>query len=166
MLRHKAADGDAALAEMLVAEKVATLDAIQPLLQRLQTERTAALQKGQTLTLVQLLVDVQVAKLDDILVALVKRSGLPYLPLSAYDVDRDTACLLPREVCFQHCMIPFDVISRSVLIATANPFDTVVRKQVGTTVDYNPIWYISSPGDIAQALRHAHDMETRTKAEH
>jgi hypothetical protein len=164
--RHKAAaDGDTALVEMLVAEKVTTLDAIQPFLQRLLTERTAALQKGQTLTLVQLLVDEKAAKLDDILVALVNRSGLPYLPLSVYDVDHDTACLLSREVCFQHCIIPFDVISRSVLIATANPFDTAVREQVRTIVNYNPIWYVSSPGDITQALCHAHGMETQTKAE-
>ena len=163
--RHKPADGDAALAEMLVAEKVATPDMIQPLLQRLRTERTTALQKGQTLTLVQLLVDEQAAKLEDILVALVNRSGLPYLPLSVYDVDHDTACLLPREVCFQHCIIPFDVISRSVLIATANPFDTAVREQVRTMVNYNPIWYVSSPGDITHALRHAYGIETRTKAE-
>ena len=164
--RHKAADGDAALAEVLVAGRVATLDVIQPLLQRLQTERAAVLQNGQTLTLVQLLVDEGVAKLDDILVALVNRSGLPYLPLSVYDVDHETACLLSREVCFKHCIIPFDVISRSILIATTNPFDTAARKQVGAAVDYNQIWYVSSPGDITQALRHAHGMETQTKAEH
>jgi hypothetical protein len=151
---------------MLVAEKVATLDVIQPLLQRLQTERAAAPQNGQPMTLVQLLVDNEVAKLDDILGALVNRSGLPYLPLSGYDVDHETACLVPREICFQHCIIPFDVISRSILIATANPFDMAVRKQVGAAVKYNPIWYVSSPGDITQALRHAHGMETQTKAEH
>ena len=163
--RHKPADGDAALAEMLVAEKVATPDMIQPLLQRLRTERTTALQKGQTLTLVQLLVDEQAAKLEDILVALVNRSGLPYLPLSVYDVDRDVARSLPRMVCFQHCIIPFDVISRSVLIATASPFDTAAQEQVRATVDYNPIWYISSPGDITNALRQAHGMEKQPKTE-
>ena len=164
--RHKAADGDAALAEMLVAEKVATLDDIKPLLLRLPTEREVALQKGQTLTLVQLLVDAGVAKLDDILIAIVNRSGLPQLPLSVYDVDHDVACLLSREICFHHCIIPFDVISRSVLIATANPFDTAVREQVRTMVNYSPIWYVSSPGEITQALRHAHGMETQTKTEH
>ena len=38
-----------------------------------------------------------------------------------------------------------------ILIATANPFDMAVRKQVGTTVDYNPIWYVSSPTFVAIA---------------
>jgi len=162
---HKASDGDAALMEMLVADKVATLDVIQPLLQRLPIERAAALQKGHTLTLVQLLAEEQAVKLDDILVALVNRSGLPYLPLSVYDVDHDTACSLSREVCFQHCIIPFDVISRAILIATANPFDTVLREQVRSMVSCNPIWYISSPVDITHALRHAYGMETRTRTE-
>ncbi len=164
VLTHPAAfNADVALAEILVAEKVATFETIQSLLQRLPIERTAAVQQGQTLTLVQLMVDDKVAKPDDILVAIVNRSGLPYLPLSVYDVDRDVACLLPRDVCFQHCIVPFDLISRSVLIATANPFDTAVRERMRTMVDYNPIWYVSSPGDITQALRRAHGLEIRVK---
>jgi tetratricopeptide (TPR) repeat protein len=162
--RHKASADDE-LVEMLVAEKIASLEAIQPLLRRLQTERGAALQKGQTLTLVQLLVEGQIATLDNILIALVNRSGLPYLPLSAYDVDHDVACLLSLEICFQHCIIPFDVISRSVLIATANPFDTAAQERVRTMVDYDPIWYVSSPGEITQALRRAYGMDTQTNAE-
>src|SRR5947208_3076052 len=79
-------------------------------------------------SLVQLLVNEQIGKLDDLLSFLIDKAGLPYLPLSIYDVDRDVACLLPLDVCMQFCIVPFDLISRSALIATTNPFDQGARQ--------------------------------------
>jgi tetratricopeptide (TPR) repeat protein len=153
-------DGNRALADLLIAEKLVTPQAVEPLLKRLAANRTADDENGQPLTLVQLLADDQIAKLDDIVSVLVDRAGLPYLPLSFYDVDRDAACLLPREFCFANCIVPFDVISRSALIATANPFDAPTRNQVESMLPYNVFWYVASPQDICAALRRAHGLDT------
>jgi len=159
-----AADGDQALANVLIAEKLITPQAAEPLLQKLQAMRTNTTNKSQPLSLCQLLVNEQIAKMDDILVALCDKSGLPYLPLSIYDVDRDIACLLPQEVCWKLCLIPFDLISRSVLIATANPFDQEARQQVAAMLDYNTFWYVASPAEIANALHRAGGLgDTRTQ---
>ena len=87
--------------------------------------------------------------------------ALPYLPLSTYDVDRNAVCLLPRELCFEKCIVPFDLISRSVLIATANPFDMAARNQAEVMLAYNVFWYVTSPEEIHVALRRAHGLDTK-----
>lgn len=156
---HGTEDGNQQLANLLVAEKIVTTQAVQPLLKRLKAEGPASAERGQTLTLLQLLHDEQILKLEDVLAALVDKSGLPYIPLSIYDVDRDVACLLPREICFTHCIVPFDLISRSVLIATPNPFDHSTREQVQAMIDYNTFWYVAAPPDIVAALRKVHQLE-------
>ena len=156
-------DGDAALAEVLIAEKLLTRASVHPLLQQLRTQRAAALEKNQPLTLVQLLVDEQICKLDDILLVLVNRSGLPYLPLSAYDLDRDIAHLLPREIAFQLCVLPFDRISHSVLVATTNPFDDQARDQVRAMLNYSVLWYVTPPEDIVIALRRLHGIDNTAR---
>jgi hypothetical protein len=152
-------DGDRALADILVAEKLVTPQAVEPLLQRAQAERVASANSGQPVTLVQLLADEQILKLDDLLGALVEKSGLPYVPLSIYDIDRDICYLVPKELCFGHCIIPFDLLSRTLLIATANPFAKAVREQVESMLDYRTQWYVASPQEIVAALRKAHGLD-------
>jgi type IV pilus assembly protein PilB len=114
--------------------------------------------------LAQLLVEEQLVKLEDLLSVLVDRSGLPYLPLSTYDMDRDAVCLLPRDVCFEKCIVPFDLISRSVLIATANPLDTAARSQAELMLAYNVFWYVTSAEEIHAALRRAHGLDSKHPA--
>lgn len=154
--------GDMALAVELIEEGVLARELMNPLLDRLRAERPAAIQNGQTLTLLQLLVSERIAKLDDLLGIVVERSGLPYLPLAIYDIDRDVACLVPQEISFEFCLIPFDRISRSVLIAVVNPLDTAIREQIREQIGCEVFWYVSSPVDITNALRRAHGLDKQT----
>jgi type IV pilus assembly protein PilB len=154
-------NGNKALVDVLLAEKVITAQAVEPLLKRLASSPAGNGESAQSLTLPQLLIDEQLIKLEDFLSLLVDRSGLPYLPLSTYDVDRDAVCLLPREICFENCIVPFDLISRSVLIATANPFDLQLRSQAEVMLAYNVFWYVTSPEEIHTALRRAHGLDTK-----
>jgi hypothetical protein len=157
--RAKPEDGDRLLANVLIAEKVVTPQAVEPLLQQLNELRRNRADRNLPLSLAPLLVAEQIAKLDDILMVMVNRSRLPFIPLSIYDVDRDIACLLPQDICWQHCLVPFDLISRSVLLATANPFDQAARKQVEAMVDYHVFWFVATPADIVAALRRAHGLD-------
>lgn len=154
-------DGNKALVDVLLAEKLITAQAVEPLLKRLASSPAGSSENAQALTLPQLLIDEQLIKLEEFLSLLVDRSGLPYLPLSTYDVDRDAVCLLPRELCFENCIVPFDLISRSVLIATANPFDLTLRNQAQIMLAYNVFWYVTSPEEIQTALRRAHGLDTK-----
>jgi len=159
--KQKPEDGNKALADILIAEKLITPQAIEPLLKRITAGQDNASEGATPLTLVQLLVDEQLLKLEDLLTVLIDRSGLPYLPLSTYDVDRDAVCLLPRDLCFEKCIVPFDLISRSVLIATSNPFDTAGRSQAEVMLAYNVFWYVTTPEEIYVALRRAHGLDSK-----
>lgn len=156
----KPEDGDRLLANVLIAEKVVTPQAVEPLLQKLNELRHNHADRTQALSLAPLLAAEQIAKLDYILMVLVNKSRLPFMPLSIYDVDRDISCLLPEDICWQHCLVPFDLISRSVLIATTNPFDQAARKQVEAMVDYHVFWFVAPPADIVTALQRSHSLDS------
>jgi len=157
-------DGTKALIDALIAEKLLTPQAVEPLIKRLSSASANSGENPTPVVLAQLLIDEQLIKPEDLLSFMVDRSGLPYLPLSTYDVDRDAVCLLPRDICFEHCIVPFDLISRSVLIATANPFDTTARNQAEVMLAYNVFWYVTSPEEIHVALRRAHGLDSKTPA--
>ncbi len=161
--RARPEDGDRQLANVLIAEKLVTAQAVEPLLEKLAEMRRTGTDRTQPLSLAPLLVAEQIAKLEDILLVMVNKSRLPFMPLAIYDVDRDVARLLPQDICWQHCLVPFDLISRSVLIATANPFDHAARKQVEAMLDHHVFWYVAPPADIVAALRHAYGLD-KTKA--
>jgi tetratricopeptide (TPR) repeat protein len=156
--RAKAEEGDRLLANILIAEKITTPQAIDPLLQKLKELRESN-DKSQPASIIQLLANEQIGKVEDILAVVADKSGLPYLPLSIYDVDRDIACLLPQDICWEHGLIPFDLMSRSILIATSNPFDHAARRQIQAMLDYNVFWYVSTPLEITTALRRAHGLD-------
>jgi len=163
-LRQLAEDADRVMADVLILEKLATPQALQPLLQQLKTMRNVLHpEKGLPLSLTQLIVNEQYAKLEDVLTLILNKSSLPYIPLSYYDVDQDVATLIPLEACWQLCMIPFDKIGRCILIATANPFSQPVRQAVEATLKANLFWYVAAPAEIATALRRVHRVEGGTK---
>ena len=43
----------------------------------------------------------------------------------------DLARGFPAEVCRRWCVLPFDRMSKSVLVATANPFNEQAAKELG-----------------------------------
>jgi tetratricopeptide (TPR) repeat protein len=153
------ADSDQVLANALIAEKIVTIQSVQPLLQRLSTARRTNPDKTQPVTLLQLIANEQIAKMEDLLAVIVAKSGLPYIPLTSYDVDRDAAFLLPQEVCWQNCIVCFDFISRCALVAISNPFDQAARKQVEILLDQTVFWYLSPPAEIIATLRRVNGLE-------
>lgn len=158
-VRAKPEDGDVALANALLMEKIVTTQAVEPLLGKLKELRKNEEDRVHPLSLATLLVKEQIAKADDLVSVMVDRSRLPYIPLSSYDVDREVAFLVPQDVAWKHCLIPFDLISSSVMIATANPFDQVARKMIESMVEYHVFWYVASPEEITAAIRRAHGLD-------
>jgi tetratricopeptide (TPR) repeat protein len=96
-----------------------------------------------------------VLPLEKSLKLLSDKSRLGFLPLEKYDVDIDLARGFPADVCRRWCILPFDRMSKAMLVATANPFNQQAAKELAQVTSYRILWYLSSPNDLLQYLRKA-----------
>lgn len=83
------------------------------------------------------------------------KSRLGYIPLDKYDVDIDLTRGFPADVCRRWCVLPFDRMSKSILVATANPFNQQAAKELAAATSFRLLWYLSSPNDLVANLRKA-----------
>jgi len=83
------------------------------------------------------------------------KSRLAYLPLDRYDLDMDLARGFPAEVCRRWCVLPFDRMSKAVLVATANPFNDQAAKDLGEATTQRLLWYLAPPAELLSNLRRA-----------
>jgi hypothetical protein len=52
-------------------------------------------------------------------------------------------------------LLPFDRMSKAVLVATANPFNQQAAKELAGATTHRLLWYLASPADIISNLRKA-----------
>lgn len=83
------------------------------------------------------------------------KSRAPFLPLERYDIDMDLARGFPAEVCRRWCVLPFDRMSKAILVATANPFNQQAAKELSEATTHRLLWYVTSPTDLIVNLRKA-----------
>ena len=86
---------------------------------------------------------------------LADKSRTAYLPLDKYDVDIDLLRGFPAEVCRRWCVVPFDRMSKSILVATANPFNQQAVKDLSEATTHRLLWYLAPPADLIHNLRKA-----------
>ena len=104
---------------------------------------------------IQLLADKGTVLLERSLKLLSEKARLGYLPLEKYDADLDLARSFPIETCQRWCVLPFDKMSKSVLVATANPFNRQAAKELEAATQARLLWYLAPPADIIKWLRRA-----------
>lgn len=104
---------------------------------------------------IQLLADKGTTTLEKSLKLLSEKARLSYLPLEKYDADLDLARSFPIETCQRWCVLPFDKMSKSVLVATANPFNRQAAKELEAATQARLLWYLAPPADIIKWLRRA-----------
>ena len=102
-----------------------------------------------------MLADKAILPLEKSLRLLSEKARLSYLPLDKYDADLDLARSFPMESCQRWCVLPFDKMSKSILVATANPFNRQAAKELESATQARLIWYVSPPADIIKWLRRA-----------
>jgi len=92
-------------------------------------------------------------QLEAVLSALIDRTKFAFVPLEYYDTDRQIAPMLPEYLTLGRLFVPFDLVSRTIMVACCNPFDSAGRDAVQQSVDYTVSWYLARPLSIAQTLR-------------
>jgi len=81
------------------------------------------------------------------------KGRLGFLPLDKYDVDVELARTFPVDTCRRWCVLPFDRLSKSILVATANPFNRQASQEIEEATKQRVLWYLAPPADIIAALR-------------
>jgi hypothetical protein len=149
-------DGNEALAKFLVQHRLATDEVVHSVLERVQ-KKNEVLPPG---TLATSLIDEIVrrggADLEAILCGILERTKFAYIPLESYDVDRQIVKMLPDSITLSRLIVPFDVMSRTVMVATANPFDSLGKEAAQQLLDYNIQWHLASPESISRVLTEAY----------
>ena len=102
---------------------------------------------------VQVLAEKGIAQIDRSLRMILDRSRLGYLLVEKYDVDMELARSFPREICQRWCILPFDRMSKSIMVATVNPFNKHAAQELQSVTDARLIWYVAPPADIIKVLR-------------
>jgi tetratricopeptide (TPR) repeat protein len=100
-------------------------------------------------------------RLESVLSALIDRTKFAYVPLEYYDVDRQIAPMLPDYLTVGRLFVPFDLVSRTVMVACCNPFDSTGREALQQSVDYMVSWYLARPSAIVKNLQSIYRLETR-----
>lgn len=67
---------------------------------------------------------------------LTDKSRTAFLPLDRYDVDIDLTRGFPAEVCRRWCVLPFDRMSKAILVATANPYNQQAVKELAEATSH------------------------------
>jgi tetratricopeptide (TPR) repeat protein len=100
-------------------------------------------------------------KLDAVISGLIDRTKFAYVPIEYYDVDRQIPRMLPDNLTLGRLFLPFDLISRTIMIACCNPFDAAGRDAVQQSLDYTVTWYLARPSAIVKALQDVYRLESR-----
>jgi hypothetical protein len=158
---HPQDRGDDHLAKFLVMQQLFTEDAVAK-----AVETTKHLNKdlsGQALaaSLLDKICRQDTDKLDAVLSGLIDRTKFAYVPLEYYDVDRQIARMLPDHLTLGRLYVPFDLISRTIMVACCNPFDAAGREAVQQSLDYTVTWYLARPGAIIKCLQDIYRLESR-----
>jgi tetratricopeptide (TPR) repeat protein len=101
----------------------------------------------------QVMADKGVLPLEKSLKLVIERARIGYMPLEKYDLDLELGKSFPRAVCLKWCVLPFDRMSKSVLVATANPFNKQAAAELQAATPNRLIWYMTSPADLVKAVK-------------
>lgn len=108
---------------------------------------------GAATPFIQLLADNGVLPVEKSLKLLSDKSRVAFLPLEQYDIDIDLARTFPPKLCQRWCVLPFDRMSKSILVATANPFNQQAAKELAEATPHRLLWYLTMPAELLKNLR-------------
>lgn len=143
------------LARFLVQHRLATQEEVESALQRVRMVNAAIAANPSTPAISAGLLDEIIkagADPEPLIAAILDRTKFAFAPLQYYDIDRQIVRMLPEELTLGRRVVPFDIVSRTMLIAIDNPFDTPVKTAVQQTVDYHIQWHLAMPGVVTHIL--------------
>lgn len=153
--------GDEQMAKFLVMQQLFSEEEVAAAMETVCVANQAL--DGQTiaLSLIATLCGQNDEKVQAVISALIDRTKFAYVPLEHYDLDRQIVRMLPDELTLHRLFVPFDLISRTIMVACVNPYDAAGREAVQQALDYTVAWYLARPSAVLKALQDAYRIEAR-----
>lgn len=153
--------GDEHLAKFLVMQQLFPEDEVAKAMETVKHLNKDLTGQAMAASLLDKICRQDTDKLDAVISGLIDRTKFAYVPIEYYDVDRQIPRMLPDNLTLGRLFLPFDLISRTIMIACCNPFDAAGRDAVQQSLDYTVTWYLARPGAIIKALQDVYRLETR-----
>ena len=153
--------GDEHLAKFLVMQQLFTEDQVTKAVETVKHLNKDLSGQSLAASLLDKLCRQDTDKVDQSLSSLIDRTKFAYVPLEYYDIDRQIARMLPDHLTLGRLYVPFDLISRTIMVACCNPFDAAGREAVQQSLDYTVTWYLARPDAIIKALQDIYRLESR-----
>jgi hypothetical protein len=157
-------DGNEALAKFLIQNRLAGEEIVQAALTRVHKKNEVLAPDQVGASLIDEVVRRGGAEMETLLCGILERTKFAYIPLEYYEIDRAIVKMLPETITLNRLIVPFDIMSRTLMIATANPFDALGKQAVHQLLDYNIQWHLASPDAIFKVLAEAYKSSGRSSA--
>lgn len=102
---------------------------------------------------IQTLSERQILPLERALKALCEKTRMAYLPIDKYDVDIDFARAFPKDTCLRWSVLPVDRMSKSICVATCNPFNKQAARELENHSKARIVWYIAPPMELTRVIK-------------
>ncbi len=147
-------DGSEPLVKFLIQHRLVSheiVNAARAVVQ--ERNNTVAVKEGQAVA-ASLLNEISKSgiEIETLLSGIIDRTKFAYMPLEYYDVDRQIVRMLPEHLTLGRLVVPFDIVSRTMMVAVDNPFDAGAKAAVQQMVDYHIQWHLSLPRVIQKIL--------------
>jgi tetratricopeptide (TPR) repeat protein len=153
--------GDDHLAKFLVVQQLFAEEEVNAALENVKHANKDLTGQAMAISLLEELCKQDANRLEVVLSALIDRTKFAYVPLEYYDADRQIAPMLPNYLTLGRLFVPFDLVSRTMMVACCNPFDSTGREAVQQSVDYTVSWYLARPAAITKSLQSIYRLDTR-----
>lgn len=156
-----AEQGNDQLAKFLVLQQMFPEDEVSVALEAVKEANKAMTGQMLASSLLERLCQGNNEKTEAVLSALIDRTKFAYVPLEYYDIDRQVVRMLPDDLTINRLFVPFDLVSRTIMVAVCNPFDAEAREAVQQSLDYTVTWYLAKPAMIIKTLQETYKLEPR-----
>jgi len=102
---------------------------------------------------IQTISERQILPLEKSLKALCEKTRMAYLPIDKYDVDVEFARAFPKDTCLRWSVLPLDKMSKSICVATCNPFNKQAARELEQHSRARIIWYVAPPKELIRVIK-------------
>ncbi|GAG62567.1 unnamed protein product, partial [marine sediment metagenome] len=115
-------------------------------------DRIIKVQKDTGKDLQKIIIELNILKKDEMMIALADEIGVKYVNLDDIDIDPVIVVLIPEDMARRHQLIVIDKDKDKLTIAMANPLDVFTYDEIEIRLGYNVEAVLSYGEDINKAL--------------